>query len=174
MNTLRKLTLSGGVVLAVAVLLICQPVHAQTPKKILLIPFTLHASEDMAYLQKGIAQMLTSRLTQQDKVEILQADAAMIKGKDLVGKAKSLGADYLLTGSLTMLGNSVSTDAKVMDLHQGKQVLTYNQVGKDQAAIIDHVDQLAVRINEKLFDRKPSVDASTPPTAAAPAVWDAV
>jgi TolB-like protein len=169
---MRKLTLSGGIVLIVVVLLICPPVQAQTPKKVLLIPFTLYAGEDMAYLQKGIAQMLTSRLTQQDKVEVLEADPAMVKGKDLAGKARSLGADYLLTGSLTLLGNSVSTDAKVMDLQQGKQVLTFNQVGKDQAAILDHVDQLAMRINETLFDRKPSGSAPTPSAATVPVVKD--
>lgn len=169
---MRKLTLLGGVVLFTVALLICPAVHAQMPKKVLLVPFTLYAGEDMAYLQKGISQMLTSRLTQQDKVEVLQADPSMVKGKDLVGKARSLGADYLLTGSLTMLGNSVSTDAKVMDLAQSKLVLTFNQVGKDQAAIIDHVDQLAVRINETLFDRKTRGVASTPSAAAVPVAKD--
>lgn len=172
MNTRRKITRWGGGVLAAIVLLICPSAHAQTPKKVLLIPFTLYAGEDMAYLQKGIAQMLTSRLTQLDMVEVLEADAALAKDKDPAEKARALGADYMVTGSLTLLGKSVSTDAKVMDLNQGKQVLTFNQVGKDQAAIIDHVDQLAVRINDKLFGRKASGSIPTPSAAAVPAVKD--
>jgi TolB-like protein len=151
--------------IAAAIMLICAPVQAEAPKKILLMPFALYAGDDLAYLQKGISQMLISRLTQPDKVEVIQADPAWAEDPDPTEKARAAGADYMLTGSITLLGGSVSTDAQVTDLHQHKQVVAFNRTGKDQAVIIDHVDQLAARINADLFATRGGSQAAavTPP-----------
>jgi hypothetical protein len=74
--------------------------------------------------------------------------------------AKS-GSEYVLFGSLTVLGDSVSTDASFFDVHQKQAVLNFSEVGSTQGEIISHINLLAVRIKEEVFGRK--TIASRPP-----------
>ena len=39
--------------------LVGQVVWAQTPKKVLILPFQIHAENDLSFLQKGIADRTT-------------------------------------------------------------------------------------------------------------------
>ncbi len=134
--------------------------YGQSPAKvqiILVVPPTVHASQDMDFLQKGIVQMLTSRLTQAGKVNAISLDTAggKLPGDDeaALAQAKKLGADYVVLESLTILGDSVSTDARVLDVTQGKAVLTFGRTGREQADVIGHIDQLANLINTQLLGR---------------------
>ena len=83
---------------------------AQTARRILVIPFTINAAGDLGYLQRGISDMLTSRLEQGKDVTVVTVDHQPKSLTDLVG---SENADYVITGSVTVLGGSVSTDAQV-------------------------------------------------------------
>lgn len=159
---MRRFKILGGAVLLSAILLLCQMVQAQTTKRVLLAPFKLYSSDDLTYLQKGINQMLATRLTQEGKVEVVKPSPGETISDDPVQLARKTGADFLVTGSITLLGDAVSTDANVTDINQGKQVLTFSRVGKTQSDIIDHVDQLAAQMNAELFGRKPVVAAQQP------------
>ncbi|TES91378.1 MAG: hypothetical protein E3J94_03830, partial [Desulfobacteraceae bacterium] len=68
--------------------------------------------------------------------------------------ATKLEADYVLLGSLTVFGESISTDARFFDVHQKKPVVVFNQFGKDHGDVISHINLFAAKINEKLFGRK--------------------
>jgi hypothetical protein len=81
-------------------------------------------------------------------------------------KGKSVNADFVVVTSITILGSSVSTDAKVLDTASGGISLTFSQAGNDQADIITHIDRLAERINARLLGRHPA--ASTPDAVQKP------
>lgn len=95
------------------------------PAKVAILPFDVHDKTDMAFLQEGILDMLGSRLAWQDNVEIInksrtRAALASVEGFDGDSRALLLGgklqADYVLFGSLTEFGESVSIDAKMVDV----------------------------------------------------------
>ncbi|MBW2593901.1 MAG: VCBS repeat-containing protein, partial [Deltaproteobacteria bacterium] len=73
-------------------------------------------------------------------------------------------ADYVLYGSLTVFGNSISTDARFVDVHQQKIMVTFSEFGKDQGDVIGHVNNFAGQVNAKVFGRKP-LAAMLPETA---------
>jgi TolB-like protein len=139
---------------------------------VLILPFNIHADKELAYLKKGVADMLASRLALKDKVVVVASTDSSLKTEEIpetidAAAALSLGAksgsDYVLFGSLTVLGNNVSTDASFFDIHQKQPLLTFSEVGKAQGEVISHINLLAVRIKEEVFGRK---TRSTPPPVA--------
>ena len=140
------------------------------PARVLILPFSINADKDLAYLKKGVADMLASRLALKDKVVIVRSTDSSLMGAEIpepidAAAAAALGAksraDYVLFGSLTVLGDNVSTDARFFDVRQNQAVLNFSEVGNTQGEIISHVNLLAVRIKEDVFGRK--TIASRPP-----------
>lgn len=140
------------------------------PRKILLTPFAIQAGQDLTYLQRGIEEMLVTRLTWEGKVEVLRSGAkAPLAQGDALALAGQMGADYVLIGSLTVLGGRISTDVRVLDANTHKQVLAFGRIGAQESDVIDHIDQLAAEINTRLFGRgtpsRPAPAASTAESA---------
>ena len=147
-------------------------VSAAEPARVLVLPFTIHADKDLAYLKKGVADMLASRLALKDKVVVVDSADSSLKTEQIpetidAAAALALGAksasDYVLFGSLTVFGNSISTDASFFDIHQKQPLLTFSEVGNAQGEVISHINLLAVRIKEEVFGRK--TRATRPPAA---------
>jgi TolB-like protein len=160
-------------VLLVALLFILHlavPTHgaAQTGR-IAFLPFTANAPQDMDYLASGIRDMLASRLASEigltviDKAEVDKAltGAGMpTQTEGLLNLAKTLQADYLVTGSLTALGSSFSVDAKVFEITKGAPQSFY-ATAKNESEIIQSIDSVAWDIGEKVFDHKRPASALT-------------
>jgi TolB-like protein len=136
---------------------------AKVPKKVAILPFTMHADRDLTFLQEGIMDMLGSRLAWKGEVEIqekgkVKRELAHIKGpmdKDkalLVGKA--LQADYVILGSLTVFGESVSIDAKILDVAKSEELITAFNQSKGMDEVIPTVNQFAMDINSKIMGRQ--------------------
>jgi hypothetical protein len=151
------------------------PALCQSPsavRKILVLRPVLHAGQEMDFLRSGIVEMLSGRLTLPDKVSALsQDDAAAPAIRDdtqAVAMARRMAVDYVVLESVIILGNSVSTDARVLEASSGKTVLTFSRTGKDQADIIAHIDELAAQINSRLLGRAAAVATEQAPAAAPP------
>jgi TolB-like protein len=110
--------------------------YAATPKRIALLPFTINADKDLSFLKGGIFEMLTSRLSKSGQVEVLSkapveaAIYSIVKSKAInETSARRIGtrldADFVLFGSLTILGNNVSIDAKMVDVSDHKQTMIF-------------------------------------------------
>jgi TolB-like protein len=160
----RKVFFYGAAVIPLAVVLLFTAVgavRAATATRILIIPFTIHGSGDLAFLQRGIAEMLTSRLSVENKVFVLTAGGP---GDDVVALAGRNRADYVVSGSLTVLPNRVSTDARVIKGGQvDNPVLSFGRTGRQQGDVIDHIDALAGQINERILGRKAIQPVTAPP-----------
>jgi hypothetical protein len=68
--------------------------------------------------------------------------------------SEELQADYVVYGSLTIFGSSISTDARFVDVHQKEAVVTFNQIGKSHDEVIGHINLFAGRIHETLTGQK--------------------
>ena len=169
---IKKQTATIFSTIVLLVLVAIGNVSAAEPARVLVLPFTIHADKDLAYLKKGVADMLASRLALKDKVVVVDSADSSLKTEQIpetidAAAALALGAksasDYVLFGSLTVFGNSISTDASFFDIHQKQPLLNFSEVGKAQGEVISHINLLAVRIKEEVFGRK--TRATRPPAA---------
>lgn len=135
---------------------------AEPPKSVLILPFKMNASQDMTFLQQGIQDMLTSRLAWENHVQILPAAQArqaydQVQGNIDEGTARKLaqnvGADYVLFGSVTVLGQSVSLDAKILDLKTAGAPVSAFAQSQGMDGVIPKVNQFAEDVNFKVFGR---------------------
>ncbi len=128
--------------------------------RVLILPLTIHAEKDLTFLNKGIMDMLASRIGQSATVI---RRSGLDPGKDAIQMGRDLGADYVVTGSLTLFGNSASTDAALTAVDSGEAVLQFNQFGQSSGDVLMHINQFAAQVNQFL------APLTVAPTAAAPA-----
>jgi TolB-like protein len=135
--------------------------YAAEPKKVLILPFKIHSQKNLTYLQEGIRDMLSSRLADEDKVVFIPEEEVqkIIKNQGVpqtetavITLGKTLAADYVVLGSLTILGDNISTDGKLIDIRKGESVVNFNRLGTHSSEIIHHVDQFAAAIKHKVFN----------------------
>ena len=134
---------------------------AQTGR-IAFLPFKANAPQDMSYLTSGIRDMLASRIASEvgltviDKTVVDKALAGAgtpTQTEAFLKLAKTLQADYLVVGSLTSMGSSLSLDAKVFEVAKGTPRNFY-ATAKNESEIIQSIDSLAWDISEKIFAQK--------------------
>jgi len=154
-------------------------VYGSDAKRIALLPFRINAQTDMSYYADGIFDMFTTRLTKEGQVQVLsrdQVEAAMqsVAPSGAVNEdaARSIGtrlnADFVLFGSLTVLGNNVSLDAKMVDVSGSKPTMTFFDQSQDPGALIKKINLISADINAKLFGRTRVADAAGAPVAQPP------
>jgi TolB-like protein len=160
-------------------LLISASVCAAAAKTVAIVPFKVNSDKDVNFMRDGIYDMLSTRLFKEGEVEVLgrqQVEKALssVSGGFTEAKARDfgrlLGADFVLFGSLTALGNSISLDSKMVDATGAKPTLSFFEQSEDAGGIVSRVNQMAAEINEKTFGRAASAKApagasSAPATA---------
>ncbi len=137
---------------------------AETMPVILIIPFNIHAEKDQSFLKPAITDMLYTRLSAENRTILVEKGNARtdaVSAGDATTMGRQQNADYVLFGSVTILGTMISTDAQLVGLAQDKPLLTFNEVGQDQSDIFGHVDHLTTQINETVFGVVKKVE--TPP-----------
>lgn len=93
---------------------------AQEPAKTFaVLPFAINGPDKYQYLSRGIQDMLVSRLTWPNKLVPLDKDkiaatvsAAPTGDAEAAALLPALGADYVVWGSVTMLGEQCSLDVR--------------------------------------------------------------
>jgi TolB-like protein len=127
--------------------------------KVLILPFNIHSEKDLSFLQRGIGEMLSTRLAFNNKVMIIGKEEAGIAAgkadeKAALAASEKTGADYVLFGNLTVFGESISTDAKFYDAKTKSPLVVINEFGSSQGDVIYHINVFAAKINETVFGRK--------------------
>ncbi len=149
-------------------LLAAGPLMAAAPSRVVILPFTANSKNDVSFLVKGVRDMLATRLTWQDKVAVVEPDlvapaAAKIKPPYNEDKArqlgKSLGAQVVVYGSLTVVGQSVSVDAALVKVDGDTPPLTAYVQTSDLDSVIPRINDFAQRINAEVFQRPEAVAA---------------
>lgn len=158
------------------------PSPAAGPVRVAILPFQAHSSEDLGYLQKGILDMLSSRVVRgggvqvMDRASVLRLRAEYTSGLDMLGAAalgKKLGADFLVFGSITKLGKRLSLDGEVVDVRKGKSSARLLAETPDLDSVIPQMGRLAQEIRRGVLGQAKteapsgSVQAA-PPVAALP------
>ncbi|MDF1592837.1 MAG: FG-GAP-like repeat-containing protein [Desulfobacterales bacterium] len=141
---------------------------AEKAARVAVIPFTVNAEKDLSFLRQGIVDMLSSRLAWEGKVVVISreavlsaypAGAGLLTEKDAREIGTALDADYVLFGSMTVFGNSVSIDAKMADISNSRPTLAFFNQSQGMDEVIPRINQFAEEINATIFGRKIAVPA---------------
>ena len=134
-----------------------------------VLPFKVNGSSGFTYLEKAIPSMLNSRLYWQGHFQPV-ADAALAKAgavSDAGSAAKALsatGADYVIWGDVTVMGDNASLDVRVRD-KAGKE---WRKGAKTRVNdLIASLQGVSDSINAEVFGRGGSGVVAAAPAASA-------
>lgn len=120
-----------------------------------VVPFAVSGPESFSYLERSIPQMLTSRLYWKGRVEpageVAASQKAVSSEADADRLRASMKADYVVFGTVTVMGDSYSLDVR-MKSKEGK-VWPYSQEGKT-SQLIAAISTVSDTINRQVFGRK--------------------
>ena len=126
-------------------------------------PFKVSGAQGYSYLGQAVPSMLTSRLFLQGQFEPSARQDAALKEKAPAGKdaaaslAKKYGADYVVWGNITVMGDQASLDVSALS-PSGK--LWTKASTSPVNALISGLQNVADSINIEVFGRKDVVPAS--------------
>lgn len=138
-----------------SIFLICFKVLAEESnleiKKVLVLPFKIYSQSEYSYLEEAIPEMLATRLFSPSKIEIIEIERVKeeVKNYEKINRkiAQEIGnkfkVDYIIWGSITILGKTVSIDAQIMNLSGNKKPVQFFQEMKDVSEIIPQISRFA-------------------------------
>ncbi|HDQ05063.1 MAG TPA: hypothetical protein ENN23_11015 [Deltaproteobacteria bacterium] len=125
MNKYLKLTLYLSLLLIFAATLWAKDKYIVT-----VLPFSTHSAENIDYLKDGIGNMLSSRVAVPGKINVTAQNVVLQEMKktksrdlnlaDVYKIGKNLKSDYVVWGSITKIGSSISIDGKLVDINANK------------------------------------------------------
>ena len=134
--------------------------------KVALLPFKVNSPTDSEEIRRRLWEALSTYLTKGDQVVIVGKDIAkgLLKdadsldlSEDVVRKlAKEAGADYLVFGSLTLLGESVSLDSSIFH-NLPEEPFSVSKVyveGRGKEALDTKVEELAFELKRRVLKGK--------------------
>ena len=134
---------------------------AQQTVRVIILPFKIHAQEELSYLQKQIPQAIKTQLEQEGaKVLIIDQESLESRNmqadnlKDIREIGLQIGTDYVVWGSLTWIGQNFSLDAKLLSPAEGEKPQVFSAEGE---GVENLSGTLAILVNElglKLFKRE--------------------
>ena len=151
--------------------------YADNIMKVAVLPFQINSPENLDYLKKGILDMLTSRISVEGKVVVLentrvsevlsQINESPTTEEAIKKIGTQLGVDFIISGSLTKIGESVSIDAKMFDLKEKKSVTSLFATSKGMDNVIPEISEFALKANSRITGKPYPVYSSPPPPPAA-------
>lgn len=169
METIPKMKTLSLILLFFLVMIPCGRAEQSDSEsvKIAILPFEMNAPDNLDYLQDGIRDMLTSRLAWQNKVQVInrtltektiRETSSDLSPDGALKVGKALKADYVLFGSLTAVGQSISIDAKMIPVEGEAEPLNLYAQTASMDEVIPRVNQFAQDINQKIFNRPAEVN----------------
>jgi TolB-like protein len=154
------------------VLLATGSLWAKDKYTVTILPFTLNSADNIDYVKKGISEMLTTRISVPNKIEVTDKDAVATEIKkskikeitlvDAYNLGKKLKSDYIVWGSITKIGNSLSIDGKLIDIVASKSDIGIFTQSQNLDEIMPKINDFSQRIVQHIL--------GTSSTQAAPAV----
>ncbi len=100
----------------------------QQTVRVIVLPFKIHAQEELSYLQQQIPQAIKTQL-EQEGAKVLIIDQESLESRnmqadnleDIRELSLQIGTDYVVWGSLTWIGQNFSLDAKLLSPTEGEK-----------------------------------------------------
>lgn len=163
------------------ILLATQTLWAKEKHTVTVLPFSLHSAENIEYVRQGIGDMLVSRIAVPDKIEVTRKDvvqdilkksgAKELNLTDVQSIGQQLKSDYVVWGSITKIGNSISIDGKLIDITGGKSDIGIFSQSQTLDEVIPKINDFSQRIVQHILGATPqAATQAAPATPVTPAV----
>jgi TolB-like protein len=139
-----------------------------------VLPFTLNSADNIDYMKKGISEMLSTRISVPNKIEVTNKDVVAEEIKkskikeitlsDVYKLGNKLKSDYVVWGSITKIGNSLSIDGKLIDIVASKSDIGISTQSQNLDEVIPKINDFSQRIVQHILGT--SSQQATPPVAA--------
>ena len=138
--------------------------HPGKVYKVAILPFMIHSQENLDYLREGINDILTSRITVEERVVVIErsiVERALYEEKpmrlDETAAAKigmRIGADFIVFGSITKIGDYISLDARLIGITEEKPPVTVYTQQKGIDDVMVKIGDFAQDIGYKILGRR--------------------
>ena len=136
-----------------------------------VLPFSAHSAENIDYIRYGVWDMLSSRISYQDKIQVVDKDAVFplvrddktLSSADIYEIGTKLKADYVVWGSLTKIGSALSLDGKLFDMASvSKPALSIFYQCQNFDEVIPKINDFAQKINYRILGTVPESFSEQP------------
>jgi len=150
-----------AIFLFVAFIYAISPAQAQM-QQVTILPFSIHAKQDLTYLKEGISQMLSTRLAWKEKVMVVPEKTILdevkktprLSGVPLVKFIlKHTDVKYVVSGSITEFAGAFSLDTAIYTDTSGIPMHTFFGQANSPDDIIPEMNTIAAQINHAVFNR---------------------
>jgi TolB-like protein len=152
---------------------ITQTTDAGKVYKVAILPFQIHSQENLDYVREGIYDILSSRITAEGRIVVVErslVERAFVEERPMrldetVAKkiGMRVGADYIVLGSLTKIGDYISLDARLISITEEKPPLGAYTQHKGIEDVMLKMGDFAQDIGNKILGRRPTVGRATEP-----------
>ena len=146
---------------------VAQPKDPAKVYKVAILPFQIHSQENLDYLREGIYDMLASRIAAEGKIIVIERSAVErafyeerpTRLDESVAKriGMRVGADYIVLGSLTKIGDYISLDARLISITEEKPPLGAFTQHKGIEETMLKIGEFAQDIGYKITGRRATV-----------------
>ena len=124
-------------------------ISAAEPIKVTLLPFTVYSKSPAAFLQGALYDNLARELSKAKNVQLTPKEKIMQLMADrkaddtaIVAMGKITAVAYVVSGTLTELGERLNVDVRIYDVTAGKFLPPYSAQGKGPESISSIASQL--------------------------------
>ncbi|MGA9110916.1 MAG: FG-GAP-like repeat-containing protein [Smithella sp.] len=146
-----------------------------------IIPFSVNSADNIDYVKQGIEEMLDSRISSSDKITITDKDVVLdelkkskiktMSSDNALKLGKKLNSDYVIWGSITKIGKSISINGKLTDIAGTKSNIGVSTQSQTLDDIIPKVNDFSENILKHILGTIPQAQSQTnaqPVAVAAP------
>lgn len=148
-------------VLVIALLLAARAAAAPVTVHVLVLPFEVHAAQDLSYLKEEIAGLIQSRLESEGAVVIdldpAQRSAfssAALNEAAIRQIGRETGADRVVWGSLTRIDNRISLDTRLLETEGDQPVFSSYEIGLGIESLRSLTETAAEKLGRQIFGRE--------------------
>jgi TolB-like protein len=133
--------------------------------RVAVLPFLIHSQENLDYLRDGIYDILSSRIAVEGRITVIDRAAVeralyeerpMRLDEPTASKiGMKVGADYIVLGSLTKVGDYISLDARLISITEEKPPLGVYTQHKGISDVMGKIGDFALEIGNKVLGRRP-------------------
>lgn len=145
-------------VLFCALFLMTHSAAAIDTVQVLVLPFEIHASQDLSYLKKEIPEFIQANLQTEGAVLVEMDDTRHAETASAAADVDSLrqigmqaGADYVIWGSMTRLGNNISLDTSMVETMGSQPVFSIYEAGTGMESLSVVAKRSAEKLAQRLF-----------------------
>jgi len=164
-----------GILFLIFLIASAGPLWAKDKSTVAVLPFAVHSAENIDYVRQGIGDMLASRISAGEKIEVIGGEGVLAALKeigkgdqlslaDVYALGQKLKADYVVWGSITKIGNSLSIDAKLVDVAASKSAVGIFAQTQSMDEVIPKINDFAERIDVHITGGAPPAALFSPAT----------